>query len=102
AEERPAGAENMSAKDWLISTSDDDLVRKRLDPETLDLSTSDVPVAKVEPEDDKMVAMDDLPDWLQESDDDEVDEIPAVAASVTGPEDDKMVAMDDLPDWLQD
>src|SRR3712207_7063481 len=30
AEERPEGAEGMSARDWMISTSDDEMIRKRV------------------------------------------------------------------------
>lgn len=101
AEERPAGSEGMSAKDWLISTSEDDLVRKRL-------LGDEPPVEEPEPpmvEDDKMVVSEDLPDWLQE-------EVLAgfeggLRASVSPGyevegENDKMVVADDLPDWLRE
>ncbi|MCB0226750.1 MAG: hypothetical protein KDI02_23850, partial [Anaerolineae bacterium] len=33
-EERPQGAEGMSARDWMISTSDDELIRRRIGGDT--------------------------------------------------------------------
>ncbi|HMR65006.1 MAG TPA: hypothetical protein PKE64_13440 [Anaerolineae bacterium] len=135
AEERPEGAEGISARDWIISTSDDDLIRKRIG--------SDTPAELFEPkatppsssrfretheEDDKMIITDDLPDWLQESEefDDTTDysdfdeaasidqsdlpdwlrevEEPSTAAvePATSAETQDVVEQDDLPDWLRD
>jgi hypothetical protein len=112
AEERPEGSEGMSAKDWLISTSDDDLVRKRLDTEPMAEVTPPEPAPTVSSpplSGDKLVVEDDLPDWLQElSDDNEpaFAEVAAPAATTPTPapveEDDLMVVEDDLPDWLQE
>ena len=145
AEERPAGSEGMSAKDWLISTSDDDLVRKRLDddlitefpvaehisnleetaPSLEETSPSPEPITATL--DSSAVAEDDLPDWLQEtteeedaitfgidSDDEDLpdwlqetaedeDALPiAEDMGAAESDSDMMVVEDDLPDWLQE
>jgi hypothetical protein len=129
AEERPEGAEAMSARDWLISTSDDELVRKRLDTEPVEEAPAPPPAPEPEPEApppapvpepvatvDEVVE-EELPDWLQDVSADEtlpaerppsvppptpepVSPVPEPVATID--DDDKMVVAEDLPDWLQE
>jgi len=121
ADERPQGAEGMSAKEWLISTSDDEMIRKGVGAEPMVTapqpgSSAEVEVAqfasKSSPgiDDDKMVVEDDLPDWLRDVSTDEearpdLSEAPAAMPAVSPGSfslgDDKMVVADDLPDWLR-
>ena len=108
AEDRPDEAEGMSAKDWLISTSSDDLVKKRLDDSLMEPLPTAEPVSPAPPptasyEDDKMVVSDDLPDWLQDMESDDSPAAPEPTATTPDEDsDDIAVASDDLPDWLQD
>ncbi|MCB9108597.1 MAG: hypothetical protein H6633_30765 [Anaerolineales bacterium] len=104
-EERPQGAEGMSARDWMISTSDDELIRRRIGAdtpleETAPAPTQDEPkpAAPEEIEDDKMVVEEDLPDWLREIDEEPVstDEASPTVA------DDTAVYEEGLPDWLRE
>ncbi len=111
-EERPEGSEGISARDWMISTSDDEMIRNKIGAEPIDeppaptpepASTPEpVPAPAPEPvaasEDDKMVVEDDLPDWLRETE----DESPPPPEPVAADGDDKMVVEDDLPDWLRE
>ncbi|MCB0194976.1 MAG: hypothetical protein KDJ65_23705 [Anaerolineae bacterium] len=118
AEDRPEGSEGMSARDWMISTSDDELIRRRIGgddvtteepapaptpaavtPEPQPEPAVPTPAAETEIDDDKMVVEEDLPDWLREIDEDDdsgFGEIP------TFDNDDKLVDEEGLPDWLQD
>ncbi|GAB4427590.1 MAG: hypothetical protein Kow0031_07650 [Anaerolineae bacterium] len=116
----PPEAAGMSARDWMISTSDDEMIRKRIgatsfgeqepeaalgaetpEPEAPAGADEDLPDWLQEIQDEPelevaeaLVVEDDLPDWLQ--DEDETAEVIAAA------EDDMMVVEEDLPDWLQD
>jgi hypothetical protein len=104
-EERPAGAEGMSARDWMITTSDDEVIRKRIGGNELILDENpptsadddNLPDWLRDVEDEPALAPvaagdDDLPDWLQEID--EPEEAPSTKAAG------EMVIDDDLPDWL--
>jgi hypothetical protein len=109
AEERPSGASGMSVRDWMISTSEDEMIRKKVGAEPLEEEEEalipEEPIPAAQPvqakEDDKMVVEEDLPDWLREVDLEE--ETSAVPAPTTASGyDDKIVAEEDLPDWLRD
>ena len=120
AEERPEDAEGMSAREWMISTSDDELIRSRVGADEAEDEESAPPAppqAEISPEpaqpsetadydDDKMVVEEDLPDWLNEIDDEATDLTgPSLAATEpTEAEDgdDMMVVDEDLPDWLRE
>jgi hypothetical protein len=90
-DERPDEAAGMSVKDWMIATSDDEMIRKRigeeaiidegippaptpkpsppaaaLEPEPVSAVPTPVPVAAIDTDDDKMVVQEDLPDWLRD------------------------------------
>jgi len=124
AEERPEGSEGMSTREFLISTSDDEMIRKKVGAEPITEESPGPPPQPVQDspptpapgtidlDDDKMVVEDDLPDWLTE--DTEEPPIPAgepepaasaqamMTMGAADDDDDKMVVEDDLPDWLQD
>jgi hypothetical protein len=94
-EERPEGASGMSARDWLIATSSEEIIRNKLGMQP----QAEEPVApppSASFSDDKMVVEEDLPDWLQEI---AADEVPSVTPVK---EDDFLVVEEELPDWLQD
>ena len=105
SEDRPQGSEGMSARDWLIASSDDEMIRKRVGGEPM----AEPPVEKPQPpqpepvaaEQDKMVVEEDLPDWLR-------DEAEAVAPALEAPDispvemDEGLVVEAELPDWLQE
>jgi hypothetical protein len=94
-EERPPEAEGMSARDWMISTSDDEMIRKRVGAAVPDEESSqDLEVEAVE----AAAEVDaDLPDWLRDVEDEDTE--PFAGAEEV---DDKMVVEEDLPDWLRD
>ena len=113
ADERPEGAEGMTVKDWMIATSDDEIIRKRVGAEPFEES---VPMPASEPEpiepepasEPGDILEEELPDWLREISDD-VETAPPVAttpepvaAVVEAEDDDKMVVDEDLPDWLRE
>ncbi|NJN95821.1 MAG: hypothetical protein HC875_17810 [Anaerolineales bacterium] len=114
AEERPEGSGAMSARDWLIATSSEEIIRNKLaaqpQPEPEPAPTPASPSFS----DDKMVVESDLPDWLQEIADDvaeaEATEAawpiskpePPLPAPVAAKEDDMLVVEEELPDWLQE
>jgi hypothetical protein len=129
-EDRPEGAAGMSIRDWMISTSDDDMIRK-IDAAVHDEAPAPTPITEVAPippetaepapvptpepavaaddEDDKMVVEDGLPDWLRKDDLSPVVAEPSPGQALTPQpvpaveaEDDKMVVEDDLPDWLRE
>jgi hypothetical protein len=91
AEERPPEAEGMSARDWMISTSEDEMIRKWVSSDSIEESP---PATAEEPADEEA----ELPDWLQGVEDEVIMEDSATASTMA---DDKMVVEDDLPDWLQ-
>jgi hypothetical protein len=104
AEERPEGAEGLSARDWIISTSDDDLIRKRIGSDTavnlFEEAATPPPAprfSETREEDDKMIITDDLPDWLQESKGDFEE-----TSDFGDFEDSKIINEGDLPDWLRE
>lgn len=105
-EERPSEAGGMSARDWLISTSSDELIRNKLGAEPLPTPTlppSPAPLASPPPPvDDKMVVEEDLPDWLQEIAEESAAPGADLFAGSEPAEDDQLVVRDELPDWLQD
>jgi hypothetical protein len=114
AEERPEGAQGMSARDWMISTSDDELIRRRVGSEPIaemaapatEPTEAKAPASppapleeSLESREDKMVVEDDLPDWLRDVE----EEAPAEpVAALEAADADKMIVEDDLPDWLRD
>ncbi|HEX9922822.1 MAG TPA: hypothetical protein VGD99_09165, partial [Anaerolineae bacterium] len=131
-DERPEDASGMSVKDWMIATSDDEMIRKRIGEEAIvdegippaptpePAPPAETPEPEPEPDgpsleaaaaidsdDDKMVVQEDLPDWLRDdeaADDDEAS--PAfpepVVAAAEDDDDDKLVVEGDLPDWLRE
>jgi hypothetical protein len=128
-DERPEEAEGMSVKDWMIATSDDEIIRKRIGAEP---GEEPVPPPAPEPEPaepapqpepplaepapvpepvwaagDQDVVEEELPDWLREISDEvetspPLETAPEPIAAVEEVEDDKMVVDEDLPDWLRE
>lgn len=112
SEDRPQGAEGMSARDWLIASSDDEMIRKRVGGEPMaEPRAEKAPPPQPEPEPepvpvehDKMVVEEDLPDWLR--DEVPVEEVFAAAEEPRRPpaaeEEEGLVVEAELPDWLQE
>jgi hypothetical protein len=114
-EERPDEAEGMSARDFLISTSDDELVRKKLDSELMDVEPSPAPPPEPEPEPPTAPPAPESapepapPAPTPEPTPEPVPEAPAsepippapVPVGAVDDDDDKMVVEEDLPDWLR-
>ncbi|MCG3212109.1 MAG: hypothetical protein FOGNACKC_05756 [Anaerolineae bacterium] len=98
AESRPTGSEGMSARDWMISTSDDDMIRRRVGAEPLTDTSPSTPTPLPEPEEPAESILDtDLPDWLQ----DEAEAESGFSEPVAGSDDESFFDAD-LPDWLQE
>ena len=102
-EERPAEAEGMSARDWMISTSDDEMIRNRIGEvefeESLSTSKSGpVLESSATPAEQEATIAGDLPDWLRDVEEDEPI-LPAVAEKADS---DSQIVAEDLPDWLRD
>ncbi len=106
-EERPEGSEGMSARDWMINTSDDELIRKKVgaDPlpdtkpltETARSTKTKPPLPPAKPESSTTAAPPPAPKP------EHVSEAPIpIPASNADDKDDKMVVEADLPDWLQE
>jgi hypothetical protein len=95
-EERPEGAAGMSVRDWMITTSEDELIRKRVGAETTELEESDFEAAPMA-ENDMMVVEEDLPDWLRDVEGEAAAEPVLVSAG-----NEMAVVEEDLPDWLRD
>ncbi|MBE7474818.1 MAG: hypothetical protein DPW09_14160 [Anaerolineae bacterium] len=112
-EERPEGSGGMSARDWLIATSSEEIIRNKLGAQP-PAEEAPAPLPSTSFSDDKMVVESDLPDWLQEIADDvaeaEASEMnwpvsepePPVPSPVAAKEDDMLVVEEELPDWLQE
>lgn len=112
-EERPEGAGGMSARDWLIATSSEEIIRNKLGAQPL-AEEAPAPLPSASFSDDKMVVESDLPDWLQEIADDvaeaEASEMswpvsepePPLPSPVAAKESDMLVVEEELPDWLQE
>jgi len=106
SEERPTGSEGMSARDWMISTSDEAMIRKRVGAEPLEQpappSPAPKPKAKSAPAPKPIVPEEeaasdaDLPDWLK----DVANEEPEIPEPVAGLDEESFLDTD-LPDWLQ-
>lgn len=75
-DETPDDAKGMSVRDWMIATSDDDLVRK--------VAAKDTPMEKLPPQESPPPSP------------------PAAKPAAPPADDDKMVVQEDLPDWLRD
>jgi hypothetical protein len=105
-DERPQGSEGMSVKDWMIATSDDELIRKRVGAEVMPPQPepeAPPPAPTVSLDADKMIVTDDLPDWLREISEDEPASEPVEAPASTDQfAGEMMVADDDLPAWLRE
>jgi hypothetical protein len=112
-EERPEGSGGMSARDWLIATSSEEIIRNKLGAQP-PAEEAPAPLPSASFSDDKMVVESDLPDWLQEIADDVAEaeasemnwpvsepELP-VSSPVAAKEDDMLVVAEELPDWLQE
>lgn len=112
----PAEARGMSARDWMISTSDDEMIRKRIGATSF--GEPEPPAAK-SPAPPEEEPGDILPDWLQEMEDEPEldlaaeavrfdDDLPdwlreeAGETEVVLADDDTMIVEEELPDWLQD
>lgn len=100
-EERPDEASGMSARDWLISTSSDELIRNKLGAEPLSTPVP-APTPVSSSVDDKMVVEEDLPDWLQEIAEESAAPEADLFAGGMETDADQLVVKDELPDWLQD
>lgn len=112
-EERPEGSGGMSARDWLIATSSEEIIRNKLGAQP-EPEEPPAPPPSASFSDDKMVVESDLPDWLQEIADDVAEAEASEAAWPVGEpeapvpspigakEDDMLVVTEDLPDWLQE
>ena len=97
---RPTESQGMSARDFLMSTSEDELIRKRVGrKEDVDLSLANTPT-KAAPVAAKQVEAE-LPDWLAETEDEPAETPFTADGSTISPEDDLMIDSDDLPDWLK-
>jgi|GEM_PF-2419976 len=113
SEERPEGAGGMSARDWLIATSSEEIIRNKLGAQPA-AEEVPAPLPSTSFSDDKMVVESDLPDWLQEIADDvaeaEASEMnwpasepePPLPSRVAAKENDMLVVEEELPDWLQE
>ncbi|GIK39595.1 MAG: hypothetical protein BroJett011_34280 [Chloroflexota bacterium] len=112
-EERPEGAGGMSARDWLISTSSEEIIRNKLGTQPVEEKPAPPPAPATPPpspslSDDKMVVEEDLPDWLQEIAADASEAEPSLAFDTeltepaVPPEEGQFVVEEDLPDWLRD
>ncbi len=105
-EERPEGSESMSARDWLIATSSDEIIRNKLG--TGSLAEAPAPPPTPQPSapgsDDKMVVAEDLPEWLRGIGDETVEAKPdsAFESPIAAAEDDQFLVKSELPDWLQE
>lgn len=96
-EERPMEAEGMSARDWMISTSDDDMIRKRVGAEPIEEIPEPEPLEVEEGEEvPESILDEDLPDWLQDVGTEE----PVGETDIVASDDDLFEK--DLPDWLQE
>ncbi len=119
-EERPSEAGGMSARDWLIATSSDEIIRKQVgagpaepEPKPMPVPETARPSPPPAPADaDKMVVEEDLPDWLRdystETEEFQAAEIPTEPLVPPKPlpvaeaEPDHFVLQNELPDWLQE
>ncbi|MCL4299297.1 MAG: hypothetical protein KJ077_26420 [Anaerolineae bacterium] len=112
-EERPEGAGGMSARDWLIATSSEEIIRNKLGAQPVEEEPAPPPAPATPPpnsslSDDKMVVEEDLPDWLQEIAADASEVEPSLAFDTAldepaGPtEEGQFVVEEELPDWLRD
>ncbi len=115
ADERPEGAEGMSVKDWMIATSDDEIIRRKIGAEPIEEPPAPKVAPKPLPESPapiptfaEDVVEEELPDWLREISDEvetspplaEVAEARAVTAKPLVEE--EMPGDEDLPDWLRE
>jgi hypothetical protein len=103
-EERPEGSENMSARDWLIATSSDEIIRNKLETEPVAEAPAPAPQPSTSDSDDKIVVAEDLPDWLRDIGDETVEAKPSPSfeSPMAAAEDDQFLAKSELPDWLQE
>ncbi len=115
ADDRPEGAEGMSVKDWMIATSDDEIIRRKVGAEPIEEAATPAPAE--EPEWSPAPALEfapnvleeELPDWLREISD-EVETSPPLVAPLEArpvaakPADEAGVLPgdEDLPDWLRE
>lgn len=107
SEERPQGAEGMSARDWLIASSDDEMIRNRIGSEPPAAPPAEEPKpAPVAAEHDRIVE-EDLPDWLRDEEQLEEEITPAAVkpglpVAAQEEEEEGLIVEAELPDWLQE